>query len=162
MKRREFIEKTGGGVCGMMLAYLGLTSCKKGEAETTAAAVEANGKPAVSPAPKNTDPARKDLVKKLLTENMGLSEEETDAKIAEAEETLPSTIDECVCKTCPTFVAEETETAFCHPLVGKSQIITEEKGCSCPQCPVYTKLNLKNGYYCTRKSELEQEAAKKS
>ncbi len=35
-----------------------------------------------------------------------------------------------------------------------------EKGCDCPKCPVYKNMGLKNGYYCTRKSELEQEAAK--
>jgi hypothetical protein len=58
-------------------------------------------------------------------------------------------------------VAEETELGFCHPLVGKSKIITEEKGCDCPKCPVYSKMGLKNGYYCTRKSEMEQEMAKK-
>ncbi|MCK4645695.1 MAG: DUF2769 domain-containing protein [Candidatus Aminicenantes bacterium] len=68
----------------------------------------------------------------------------------------------CICKTCPTYVAEETELGFCHPFIGKSKIITEEKGCVCPKCPVYLKMGLKNGYYCTRKSEMEQEMAKKS
>ncbi|HDZ27860.1 MAG TPA: DUF2769 domain-containing protein [Candidatus Aminicenantes bacterium] len=67
----------------------------------------------------------------------------------------------CICKTCPTYVAEEKKVGFCHPLVGKSEIIKEEKGCDCPKCPVYQKMKLKNGYYCTRKSEMEQEMAKK-
>ncbi|NIM90629.1 MAG: DUF2769 domain-containing protein [Candidatus Aminicenantes bacterium] len=68
----------------------------------------------------------------------------------------------CVCKTCPTYVANETAVGFCHPLIGKSKIITAEKGCNCPTCPVYKKMELKNGYYCTRKSEMEQELAKKA
>jgi len=63
---------------------------------------------------------------------------------------------------CPTYVAEETNVGFCHPLVGKSEIITEEKGCNCPTCPVYKKMELKHSYYCTRKSEMEQELAKKA
>ena len=82
-------------------------------------------------------------------------------KIKEMEEKLPQVKTMCICKTCPTYVKEETEVGFCHPLIGKSKIITEEKGCNCPQCPVYTKMKLKNGYYCTRKSEMEQEYAKK-
>ncbi|MBN2409640.1 MAG: DUF2769 domain-containing protein [Candidatus Aminicenantes bacterium] len=66
----------------------------------------------------------------------------------------------CICRTCPSYVPEETEKGFCHPLIEQSKLITEEKGCDCPKCPVYKNMALKNGYYCTRKSELEQEAAK--
>lgn len=66
----------------------------------------------------------------------------------------------CICKGCPSYVAEESELGFCHPLIGKSAKIIEEKGCVCPTCPVYAQMGMKNGYYCTRMSELEQEAAK--
>ena len=162
MKRREFIEKTGCGVCGALLAQLGLTSCAKKEeavAEPEQAAVpeEAAAAPAVE-----EEVTRKDIVKKMMVEKMGMTEEEADAKIAEAEEMLPMVKEKCICSTCPTHVAEETETAFCHPLVGQSQVITEEKGCDCGKCPIYTELGLKNGYYCTRKSEMEQELAKQA
>lgn len=152
MKRRDFFEKSGCGLMGIMMAYFGLTSCKKKE--------EA---PAVEPAaeaPKE-EMSRKDMVKKMLIDKMGKTEEEASAMIAEFEEKLPMVKDMCICKTCPTYVAEETELGFCHPFIGKSKIITEEKGCVCPKCPVYLKMGLKNGYYCTRKSEMEQEMAKK-
>ncbi len=151
MKRRDFFEKSGCGLMGIMMAHFGLTSCKKKEApaaESTAAA------------PKE-EMSRKDMVKKMLIEKMGKTEEEASAMITEFEEKLPMVKDMCICKPCPTYVAEETELGFCHPLVGKSKIITEEKGCDCPKCPVYSKMGLKNGYYCTRKSEMEQEMAKK-
>lgn len=105
--------------------------------------------------------SREDMVKKMIMEKMGKTEEEADTMIIEMKEKLPMVKDMCICKTCPTFVAEETEIGFCHPLVGKSKIITEEKGCDCPKCPVYQKMSLKNGYYCTRKSEMEQEMVKK-
>jgi hypothetical protein len=152
MKRRDFFEKSSCGLMGIMMAYFGLTSCKKKE--------EA---PAVEPAaeaPKE-EMSRKDMVKKMLIDKMGKTEEEASAMIAEFEEKLPMVKDMCICKTCPTYVAEETELGFCHPFIGKSKIITEEKGCVCPKCPVYLKMGLKNGYYCTRKSEMEQEMAKK-
>jgi len=152
MKRRDFFEKSGCGLAGIMLAQLGLSSCKKEEAPAEA--------PAQAPAPEAPEMSRKDMVKKMLIEKKGMTAEEADAKIAEFEEKLPMVKDMCVCKTCPTYVEEETEWGFCHPLVGKSKIITEEKGCNCPTCPVYQKMGLKNGYYCTRKSEMEQEMAK--
>jgi hypothetical protein len=93
-------------------------------------------------------------------EKKGLSAEEADAQIAEFEEKLSLVKTMCICRTCPTYISNESELGFCHALVGKSKIITEEKGCVCPNCPVYKQMSLKNGYYCTRKSELEQEAAK--
>ena len=152
MKRRNFFEKTGCGLIGMMMACYGLTSCKKKE--------EAPAAEPATEAPKE-EMSRKDMVKKMLVEKMGKTEEEASAMIADFEEKLPMVKDMCICKPCPTYVAEETELGFCHPLVGKSKIITEEKGCDCPKCPVYSKMGLKNGYYCTRKSEMEQEVAKK-
>ena len=145
MKRREFFEKSGCGIFGLMLSYFGLT---------------AYAKAAHQEAPEEKK-SRKDMVKKMLMEKMGKTEEEADAMIAEFEEKLPMVKDKCICKTCPTYVSEETEAGFCHPLVGKSKTITEEKGCNCPQCPVYEKMKLENGYYCTRKSEMEQKMAKK-
>ena len=160
MKRRDFFEKSSCSVLGMMMAYFGLTSCKKKEEE---AAAEVTTQSEVQ-APAQEAPAdemdRRAIVKKMLIEKQGKTDDEADAMLAEFEEMLPKVKMQCICKTCPTYVAEETELGFCHPLIGKSRIITEEKGCNCPKCPVYTENNLKNGYYCTRKSEMEQEIAK--
>ena len=155
MKRRDFIEKSGCGVAGLFLASLGVNSCTK--EEETPAEVQAQ---APAPGAPREEVSRKDMVKKLLVEKMGKTEEEAEAMIADFEEKLPMVKEKCICKTCPTYVAEETEVGFCHPLVGKSKTISEEKGCDCPKCPVYQNMGLKNGYYCTRKSELEQEIAK--
>jgi hypothetical protein len=155
MRRRDFFEKSGCGLFGMMLAYFGLTSCAKKE-ETPTATVQAEAPAEEAP----EEMSREEMVKKMLVEKKGLTEEEADVQIAEFKDKLPMVKEKCICKTCPTYVAEETESAFCHPLIGKSKIITEEKGCDCPKCPVYKEMNMKNGYYCTRKSELEQEMAK--
>lgn len=160
MKRRDFFEKSGCGALGMMMAYFGLTSCRKKEEEAAAEAPEQ----AETQAPEEEAPAeemsRKDMVKKMLIEKQGKTEEEADAMIADFEEKLSMVKQQCICKTCPTYVAEETELGFCHPLIGKSEIITEEKGCYCPKCPVYIENEMKNGYYCTRHSEMEQQIAK--
>lgn len=153
MKRRDFFEKSGCGLATVLLAHLGLTSCKK--AEEPEAAPEAP----VQEAPVE-EMSRKDLVKKILLEKKGMTAEEADTMIAELEEKLPMVQSMCVCRTCPTYVADETENGFCHALVGQSKIITEEKGCNCPTCPIYKQMSLKNGFYCTRKSEMEQELAK--
>jgi hypothetical protein len=146
MKRREFFQKSGCGLFGLMMAYFGLTSCKKEKP------------PAEEPA--KEEMSQRDTIKKLLMEKKGLTAEGADAQIAEFEEKVSMVKTMCICKTCPTYVSEETELSFCHPLIGKSKIITEEKGCECPKCPVYKQMNMKNGYYCTRKSEMEQEMAK--
>lgn len=145
MKRRDFFEKSGCGLFGLMLAYFGLSSCKKAEAPAKTTEEEVS---------------QKDIIKKLLIEKKGLSAEEADAQIAEFEEKLSLVKTMCICKTCPTYISKESELGFCHALVGKSKVITEEKGCACPNCPVHKQMSLKNGYYCTRKSELEQEMAK--
>jgi hypothetical protein len=158
MKRREFFGKSGCGALSMMVAYFGLTSCNKGE-EPAAEETQAETQAPVQETPAE-EMSRKDAVKKMLIEKQGKTAEEADAMIAEFEEKLPMIKEKCICRTCPSYVTEETEIAFCHPLVGKSKVITEEKGCNCPQCPVYAENQLKNGYYCTRKSELEQELAK--
>lgn len=155
MKRRDFVEKSGCGLLGVALAYFGLTSCKK---EEEAAAVEPAAPASSAPAP--AEMSRTDIVKKLLVEKMGKTDEEAAAMIAEFEEKLASVKEMCICRTCPSYVPEETGTGFCHPLIGQSTAITQEKGCDCGKCPVHKEMGLKNGYYCTRKSELEQEAAK--
>jgi len=155
MKRRDFVEKSGCGLLGMALAYFGLTSCKKKE---EAPAMESPALAAAEQAPAEMN--RKDIIKKLLVEKMGKTDEEATAMIAEFEEKLPMVEQMCICEKCPTYVPEETVEGFCHALVGQSKVITQEKGCDCPKCPVYKNMALKNGYYCTRKSELEQEAAK--
>lgn len=158
MKRRDFFGKGGRGLMGVALAYLGLSSCKKKEAlaveSSPATAVSAPGQESVE------EMSRKDLVKKLLLEKLGKTEQEATAMIVEFEQNLPLAEQACICKTCPSYTANETEEAFCHALVGQSKVITQEKGCDCAKCPVYKSDGLKNGYYCTRKSELEQEAAK--
>ncbi len=77
------------------------------------------------------------------------------------EQQLQFVKDNCVCKTCPSWTPACDEKGewggFCA--VGKSQGITEENGCICPECPVAKKLDLKWGYYCTRGSAEEQAAA---
>jgi hypothetical protein len=155
MKRRDFVEKSGCGLLGMALAYCGLTSCKK---EEEAPAMEPPAPAPAAEAP--VEMTQKDIVKKLLVENMGKTDEEAAAMTADFEAKLPMAQQMCICQTCPSYVPEETEKVFCHPLVGQSKMIIQEKGCDCPKCPVYKDGGLKNGYYCTRKSELEQEAAK--
>ncbi|MBA7678791.1 hypothetical protein ES703_87069 [subsurface metagenome] len=151
MNRRDFFGKSGCGLLGLMMAYFGLTSCKKGEAPVEESAGAQTAEEEVN---------QKEVIKKLLMEKKGLTAEEADAQIAEFEEKVSMVKTMCICKTCPSYVSEETELGFCHPLIGKSKIITEEKGCVCPNCPVYKQMGLKLGYYCTRKSEMEQQMAK--
>ena len=43
----------------------------------------------------------KDMVKKMLVEKMGKTEEEAEKMIADFEEKLPMVKDMCICKTCP-------------------------------------------------------------
>ena len=155
MKRRDFVEKSGCGLLGMALAYFGLSSCKK--KEDTPAAQTVSPPSAETPM---TESDQRDAVKKLLIEKMGKTEEEAAAMIVEFEEKLPVFERMCICEHCPTYVPEERHEAFCQALVGESKVITQEKGCDCPKCPVHQNEGLKNGYYCTRGSELSQEAAK--
>ena len=156
MKRRDFFGKSGCGVLGMMMAYFGLTSCSKKEEEAAAeVTTQAEAQAPAQEAPAE-EMARRDIVKKMLIEKQGKTEEEADAMLAEFEEMIPMVKQKCICKTCPTYVAEETELGFCHPLIGKSKIITEEKGCNCGGCPVTAKMGLKHTYYCTKGSEKEQ------
>jgi hypothetical protein len=155
MKRREFVGKSGCGFLGLALAYFGLTSCKK--KDEGPAAQPATPPPAEEPV---REASQKDIVTKLLVEKMGKTEEEAAAMLAEFEEKLPMVQEMCICEHCPTYAPEETVDGFCHALVGKSKVIAQEKGCDCPKCPVHKNMALKNGYYCTRGSELGQEASK--
>jgi hypothetical protein len=159
MKRRDFFGKGGPGLMGMALAYLGLSACKKQDQAPAPASLPSTAAP-LSAQGSAEEIGRKDLVKKLLLEKMGKTEQEATAMIVEFEQNLPLAEQMCICKTCPTYTAAETEEAFCHALVGQSKVIAQEKGCDCPKCSVYKTDGLKNGYYCTRKSEIEQEAAK--
>ena len=61
----------------------------------------------------------------------------------------------CICKVCPSYTGtNETKVLFCG--VGKSSVISEEKGCTCGVCPVVAHMGLTRLYYCTRGSEREQ------
>jgi hypothetical protein len=141
MERREFFEKSGCGLFALMLSHFGIKAYASGLGQD--------------------QPQRLAKIKETLLK-MGKTEEEVEAMMTKMEEMLPKVKAMCICKSCPTYVKEETELGFCHAFIGKSKIITEERGCNCPQCPVYTELKLKNGYFCTRKSEMEQEYAKKT
>jgi hypothetical protein len=135
MKRRDFFEKCGQGTLGFMLAYFGLK-----------APLEAGGEK------KNN---QKEVIKKLLMKS-GKTEKEAGAMIAEMEKKLPKVQKMCVCQKCPTYVSDDKMVGYCHPLVSKSANIKEEKGCICGSCPVYKQMEMTKGYYCTRKSEMEQ------
>jgi len=70
-------------------------------------------------------------------------------------------MENCTCENCPTYrdcsqEGGQKEKGFCFPTNGKSGCISEEKGCICAGCPVYSEMGLKNMYYCTRGSEKEQ------
>jgi hypothetical protein len=138
MDRREFFEQSGCGIFGMMLAYFGLKM------------------PLAAEDKMKKKMTRQEYVKKLLMKKMGKTADEADKMIADFEKKLPDVNKMCICKGCPTYVKDEPKIAYCHPLVGQSKIIEKEKGCICGSCPVYKKMKMKFGYYCTRKSEMEQ------
>ncbi len=62
----------------------------------------------------------------------------------------------CICNSCPSWIECDEKGGYCFPTIGKSKCITEEKGCVCKNCPVYSKMELKHLYYCTKGSEKEQ------
>ena len=111
MKRREFFEKCGHGAFGFMLAYFGLKA------------------PLMAGGEKKMD--RKEMIKKLIIKKMGKTEKEADAMIADMEKKLPKVQKMCICRNCPTYVTDDKMIGYCHPLVGKSANIKEEKGCKC-------------------------------
>lgn len=66
----------------------------------------------------------------------------------------------CICASCPSYEGTgETELAFCA--TGKSSVITKEKGCTCPGCPVTDMMSLRWQYYCTKGDARELSAAEK-
>jgi len=76
----------------------------------------------------------------MLEELDSLSPDELSNKIAEVK-------DSCVCITCPSYDGTgEINVGFCT--IGKSDLITENKGCSCGDCPVTSILSLRWGGYC--------------
>jgi len=77
----------------------------------------------------------------------------TEAQFVEREEWAK---ENCICGTCPTYVNEEQQCAFCWPTVGRSDIIGEERNCYCGQCPVFNMSDWRFAYYCTRDSEISQ------
>lgn len=61
----------------------------------------------------------------------------------------------CICGTCPSYVGTgEDKLLFCA--TGKSDRITEEKGCTCPGCPVTPKMGLRWDYYCIKGAGKDQ------
>ena len=151
MKRREFIRKSSLILGGTTLASCGFLNCAKKEEKAM--------KEEEAAKPPSMEMSRTDKLKKALMEKQGLSEAEVAAKMQDLEAKLPEVQGKCICATCPSYVAGETKLGFCHALVGKSDKITERKGCNCPTCPVYTMLGLKHGYYCIQGSELELDLA---
>jgi len=72
------------------------------------------------------------------------------------EEKKKMVLEKCICAKCPSWVECGEKGGYCHPAIGKSKCIKEEKGCICGGCPVTKELGLKHGYYCTKGSEKEQ------
>lgn len=79
-----------------------------------------------------------------------MSEEEMQKQIEEVKKVCKD-----YCGKCPTYFGTgETNYGFCA--TGKSDIITEEKECLCPDCPITKKMGLRWNFYCTRGSGQEQ------
>lgn len=97
----------------------------------------------------------KEQAKTMVMEKMNLSEEE----FAEKEEWVKK---ECICANCPSYTSGESTLGFCWPSIGKSEVITEEKGCICGGCPVHTEAELTLSFYCTRDSEISQKMSDES
>lgn len=85
----------------------------------------------------------------------GMSPEEMQARIEESKKVCAE-----YCGKCPSYVGTgETDLVFCA--IGKSDKITEEKGCLCPGCPIQENMGLRWDYYCTKGSGRELLAAEK-
>jgi|GEM_PF-249298 len=154
MKRRDFIVKSGMILGGAGMAFCPLFGCGGKKEEQAEQMVEETAEMA------EETMSRMDMIKKQMMEKMGLSEAEVAARLKEFQEKLPEVKEGCVCAKCPSYVEGMTELGFCHPMVGKTDKITERRGCICPECPVYKMMGLKNGYYCVQGSELELNLAK--
>ncbi len=80
----------------------------------------------------------------------GMSQEEMMKKVAQVKDVCKN-----FCVKCPSYEGTgETDLGFCS--MGKSQKITEEKGCLCGGCPVTEMMGLRWEYYCTKGSGREQ------
>jgi hypothetical protein len=64
----------------------------------------------------------------------------------------------CPCPSCPTYngcASKAGEKLFC--INGKSfMCISDDKGCTCPQCPVGKSVGLKYQKFCLKGSEMAQ------
>ena len=149
MKRREFLLTSGLLLGGAGMACCGLFGCAKKEEKKAEEAVP----------PPQPDVSRLDAIKKDMMAKLGLTEQEVAERMLELEEKLAWVKENCTCATCPSYVKEENQLGFCHPLVGKSTKIAARRGCICPECPVYKTMPLKRGYYCVQGSELELDLA---
>ncbi|MHA1398485.1 MAG: DUF2769 domain-containing protein [Candidatus Heimdallarchaeaceae archaeon] len=55
----------------------------------------------------------------------------------------------CLCSKCPSYVkTAESKLAFCT--LGKSEVIKEQKGCLCNQCPISKTMSMRWDHYCIR------------
>ncbi|MFQ5819022.1 MAG: DUF2769 domain-containing protein [Candidatus Heimdallarchaeota archaeon] len=89
-----------------------------------------------------------DKFEELMQKMMQMSEEERMKSMAENK-------GKCICAGCPSYLGTgETELLFCA--TEKSEVITEERGCTCPSCPVTDIMGLTHEYFCIRSSEREQ------
>jgi hypothetical protein len=62
--------------------------------------------------------------------------------------------DNCICERCPSYpncAADDFLLLFCFS--GKAGCKVDERGCTCPSCPVLDKYGLQNDYYCVNGSE---------
>lgn len=58
------------------------------------------------------------------------------------------------CGRCPSYVGTgETKLAFCT--LGKSEIIKEQKGCLCSQCPISKTMSMRWDHYCSKGDALK-------
>lgn len=92
----------------------------------------------------------------VLEQMAGMSQEEMMAKVEENKKICAD-----YCGKCPSYEGTgETKLVFCA--LGKSDKITQEKGCLCPGCPIQTDMmHLRWDYYCTKGSGRELSAAEK-
>lgn len=65
-------------------------------------------------------------------------------------------MEQCLCNDCPSFVKGDSAQAYCFPMIGTSDVIHKENGCSCSTCPVYKEYDLNHSFYCTRCSQVCQ------
>lgn len=92
----------------------------------------------------------KNIFEEKMKDMANMTDEEVNEMIAQTKEVCKS-----FCGECPSYIGTgETDFGFCS--TGKSENITNEKGCLCGSCPITEKMSLRWGYYCTRGSGKEQ------